>query len=176
MDMFNTEIMSFTPNALSEYLVDAGQRSILFWDVMRQRGNQHKEYMAKEAPNVLQFEYDLIMDGRELPEPVNYCLVMIKSPEGVTINPKKRPFVVVDPRAGHGPGIGGFKADSEIGAALNAGHPCYFIGFLPMPEEGQTIEKVMNAEAVFLKRVIERHPESDGKPAILVTARRDGLL
>ena len=47
--------------------------------------------------------------------------------------PKKRPFVVVDPRAGHGPGIGGFKADSEIGVAMKAGHPCYFIGFLPDP-------------------------------------------
>jgi len=24
-----------------EYLVDAGQRTILFWDVLRQRGNQY---------------------------------------------------------------------------------------------------------------------------------------
>jgi hypothetical protein len=38
-------------------------------------------------------------------------------PKGVEIDPKRRPFVVVDPRAGHGPGIGGFKADSEIGVA-----------------------------------------------------------
>jgi hypothetical protein len=27
-----------------EYLVDAGQRSILFWDVMRRRGNQYREH------------------------------------------------------------------------------------------------------------------------------------
>ncbi len=32
-------------------------------------------------------------------------------------DPAKRPYVVIDPRAGHGPGIGGFKADSEIGAS-----------------------------------------------------------
>src|SRR5262249_46711457 len=26
-----------------EYMVDAAQRSVLFWDVMRQRGNQYRE-------------------------------------------------------------------------------------------------------------------------------------
>ena len=36
-----------------EYLVDAGQRTILFWDVLRQRGNQYHEYVAKIAPHVL---------------------------------------------------------------------------------------------------------------------------
>ena len=72
--------------------------------------------------------------------------------------PTRRPFVVVDPRAGHGPGIGGFKADSEIGVALKAGHPCYFIGFLPDPMPGQTIEDIARAEAVFLEKVIALHP------------------
>jgi hypothetical protein len=38
---------------LSAYLVDAAQRTILFWDVLRQRGNQYREHMAKQAPNVL---------------------------------------------------------------------------------------------------------------------------
>ncbi|MEJ1975290.1 MAG: DUF3141 domain-containing protein [Acetobacteraceae bacterium] len=41
--------------------------------------------------------------------------------------------MIFDPRAGHGPGIGGMKHDSEIGVALEAGHPCYFVGFLPDP-------------------------------------------
>jgi hypothetical protein len=122
-----------------EYLVDAGQRSILFWDVMRQRGNQYREHMAESAPHVLEFEAELIMDGRRLERPVNYCLVRIVPPAGVEVDPAQRPFVIVDPRAGHGPGIGGFKADSEIGVALKAGHPCYFIGFLPDPMPGQTI-------------------------------------
>ncbi|WP_371090212.1 DUF3141 domain-containing protein [Bradyrhizobium sp. WSM2254] len=65
--------------------------------------------------------------------PFNYGLVRIVPPEGVEIDPTRRPFMVVDPRAGHGPGIGGFKADSEIGVALKAGHPCYFVGFSPDP-------------------------------------------
>src|SRR2546427_12607788 len=83
--------------------------------------------------------------------------------EGTVIDPAKRPFIVVDPRAGHGPGIGGFKPDSEIGAALKAGHPCYFVGFLPDPVPGQTVEDVMRAEAPFVRKVAELHPESRGK-------------
>jgi pimeloyl-ACP methyl ester carboxylesterase len=74
---------------------------------------------------------------------------------------------VIDPRAGHGPGIGGFKADSEIGVAMKAGHPCYFIGFLPEPMPGQTIEDIARAEAVFIEKVIALHPEADGKPCVI---------
>ena len=37
--------------------------------------------------------------------------------------------VVIDPRAGQGPGIGGFKPVSEVGNAFKAGHPVYAIGF-----------------------------------------------
>ena len=107
------------------------------------------------------------MDGRKLPRPVNYVLVRIVPPRGAEIDARKRPFVVVDPRAGHGPGIGGFKAASEIGVALKAGHPCYFIGFLPEPVQGQTIEDIARAEASFLERVIALHPEADGKPAVI---------
>jgi pimeloyl-ACP methyl ester carboxylesterase len=149
------------------YWVDAWQRNLLFLDVMRQRSERYAEHAAKKAPNVLKFECDLVVDGRKLQRPVNYGLVRIRPPEGVTIDEKKRPFVIVDPRAGHGPGIGGFKADSEIGVALKAGHPCYFIGFLPEPMPGQTIEDVAHAETKFLERVIALHPDADGRPAII---------
>ena len=79
----------------------------------------------------------------------------------------KRPFVVVDPRAGHGPGIGGFKADSELGVAMRAGHPCYFVGFTPEPMPGQTIEDIIYAEAAFLEKVIALHPDAEGKPCVI---------
>ncbi|MGA7185933.1 MAG: DUF3141 domain-containing protein, partial [Pseudolabrys sp.] len=104
-----------------EYAVDAFQRGVLFWDVMRQRGNQYREHMAETAPNVLDYKAELVVDGRTLERPVNYVLARIVPPAGVEINPKLRPFIVVDPRAGHGPGIGGFQADSEIGVAFTAG-------------------------------------------------------
>jgi pimeloyl-ACP methyl ester carboxylesterase len=150
-----------------EYLVDAGQRTILFWDVLRQRGNQYHEHLAKIAPHVLSYEAELVIDGRTLDRPVNYVLARIIPPREVAVDPTRRPFVVVDPRAGHGPGIGGFKADSEIGVAFQAGHPCYFIGFLPDPVPGQTIEDITRAEAIFLEKVIDSHPEADGKPCVI---------
>jgi len=160
------DFFSLGVQALS-YWTDACQRGILFLDVLRRRGEQYREHIAKAAPHVLQFEFSVEMDGRQLPRPTNYILVRIKPPRAVSIDPKKRPFIVVDPRAGHGPGIGGFKPDSEIGVALKAGHPCYFIGFLPEPMPGQTIEDVARTEAAFIEHVIKRHPEAEGKPAII---------
>src|SRR5215218_1351421 len=150
-----------------EYLVDTGQRSILFLDVMRERGLQYREHIAETAPHVLNYEVELIVDGRTLPRPVNYALVSVAPPNGVAIDNKRRPFVVVDVSLKKRPGIGGFKADSEIGVAMKAGHPCYFIGFLPEPMPGQTIEDIAKAEAVFIEKVIALHPEADGKPCVI---------
>jgi Protein of unknown function (DUF3141) len=149
------------------YWADAWQRSILLLDVLRRRGNNYVEHNARKAPHVLSFDAELVIDGRTLPRPVNYALVRIVPPDGVSIDPHKRPFIVFDPRAGHGPGIGGMKHDSEIGVALKAGHPCYFVGFLPAPEPGQTIEDVCEAEARFVAEVAERHAGADGKPCLI---------
>ena len=134
-----------------DYWLDACQRSILTLDVLRQRGNIAAEHNARLAPNVLSFTPELVLDGRTLARPVNYALVRIVPPQGIHIDPAKRPFIIVDPRAGHGPGIGGMKHDSEIGVALEAGHPCYFVGFLPNPFPGQTVEDVCRAEAIFVE-------------------------
>ena len=150
-----------------EYAIDAAQRSVLFWDVMRQRGNQYREHMAETAPHVLDYKVELVVDGRTLERPVNYGLVRVVPPTSVEINLKLRPFIVVDPRAGHGPGIGGFKADSEIGVAMKAGHPCYFVGFLPDPVPGQTIEDIARAEAIFIEKVTAAHPQASGRPCVI---------
>jgi Protein of unknown function (DUF3141) len=136
-------------------------------DVMRRRGNAYREHLAQAAPHVLDYQVELVVDGRQLDKPVNYALVRVVPPADAEIDPTRRPFVVVDPRAGHGPGIGGFKADSEIGVALKAGHACYFIGFLPEPMPGQTIEDIARAEAVFLERVIALHPQTNEKPCVI---------
>jgi hypothetical protein len=153
--------------AAAGYMVDAAQRSLLFWDVMRQRGNAYREHLAETAPHVLEYDVELILDGRTFARPVNYVLVRVIPPPGAEIDQTRRPFVVVDPRAGHGPGIGGFKSDSEIGVALKAGHPCYFVGFLPDPMPGQTIGDISRAEALFLEKVIALHPGADGKPCVI---------
>ena len=160
-----------TPADVMAYWVDAWQRGILFLDVMRQRTAQHEEHQKSELPNVLDYEAEVILDGRTLDRPANYVLSRILPEAGKAPHPAMRPFVVVDPRAGHGPGIGGFKADSEIGAAMAAGHPCYFVGFLPEPVPGQTVEDVVRAEAVFLETVIARHPEADGRPCVVANCQ-----
>ena len=89
-------------NDLLDYWVDAWQRSILLLDVLRQRGNASAEHNARKAPHVLSFEAELLLDGRSLPRPVNYALVRIVPPKGTAIDQCKRPFIVFDPRAGHG--------------------------------------------------------------------------
>ena len=152
---------------VSSYFVDAWQRAILYADIERQVGDQYQAQRKVEVPNVLNFPAELVMSGLTLPRPVNYLMVRILAPEDQPTDSSKRPFLVVDPRAGHGPGIGGFKSDSEIGAALQAGHPCYFVGFLPDPVPGQTVEDVMRAHAAFVSKAAELHPESQGKPVVI---------
>jgi pimeloyl-ACP methyl ester carboxylesterase len=148
------------------YALDAAQRSVLFWDTLRQRGNQWLEHERAGKPPVLHFEYETVLDARSFERAANYALLRILPPAGVTIDPQRRPYVIIDPRAGHGPGIGGFKDDSQVGVALADGHPVYFVMFFPEPMPGQTLLDVMNAERAFLKKVRELHPTS-AKPAIV---------
>src|SRR2546427_2079568 len=126
-------MVDLLPKAI-EYWTDAWQRTILTWDVLRERGNQYIEHEKSGKPPVLAFDYEIAIDGRQLERPANYALARIKPPAGSPpTDPAKRPFVVIDPRAGHGPGIGGFKMDSEGGIALQTAHPCYFVMFFPQP-------------------------------------------
>jgi hypothetical protein len=158
-------------NPAFEYWRDAWQRSILFLDILRERGNIQHEHSREAVPNVLHFDADLVLDGRTLPRPVNYLLASIRPPGDAKSDPAKPPYLVVDPRAGHGPGIGGMKPDSQIGVAIGAGHPCYFMGFLPEPVPGQTIEDVWRAEAAFVEEIARRHPKAEGKPVIIANCQ-----
>jgi pimeloyl-ACP methyl ester carboxylesterase len=148
------------------YQVDFAQRGLLFLDTLRQRGNQWLAHEAAGKPPVLHYAYEMIADARGYERAANYALVRIIPPKGVVVDNDKRPFVIVDPRAGHGPGIGGFKDDSEVGVTLRAGHPVYFVIFFPEPEPGQTLADVTDAEAEFIRIVSERHPNAQ-KPVVV---------
>ena len=150
----------------AQYAVDYAQRSVLFWDTLRRRGNNFLEHERKGLPPVLHFDYDMVMDGRTFKRPVNYALLRIVPPKGVTVDNRRRPYVIIDPRGGHGPGIGGFKDDSQVGIALHEGHPVYFVMFFREPEPGQTLIDVCNAEREFVHRVRELHPSAP-KPGIV---------
>ena len=157
---------AFNPWSFQHYAVDAFQRSILFWDTMRQRGDNFLERASKGSEPVLHFDYETVLDGRSFERPVNYTLLRITPPPGVKIDPAKRPYLIIDPRAGHGPGIGGFKDDSQAGVAMRAGHPVYFVSFFRDPEPGQTLLDVCSAESQFVKHVRKLHPDSE-KPVII---------
>ena len=148
------------------YWTDFTQRSILFWDTLRERGNRYNDHVRAGSPPVLSFKYETVLDARTFDQPVNYALVRIVPPAGVKVNAALRPYVIIDPRAGHGPGIGGFKDDSQVGVALKAGHPVYFVIFYPEPEPGQTLMDVCTAEREFIRKVRQLHPKG-GKPAII---------
>jgi pimeloyl-ACP methyl ester carboxylesterase len=148
------------------YSVDAAQRSILFWDTLRQRGNQWIEHERAGKPILLHYESEMLSDARTFERPCNYALLRIVPPGDVIVDDTLRPFIIIDPRAGHGPGIGGFKKDSEVGVALSAGHPVYFVVFYPDPVPGQTLADVVDAEAEFVRLVAQRHPRSD-KPVLV---------
>ena len=143
-----------------EYMLDALQRSVLFLELLRQRGNQQIEIASQPMATVLHFDHEVLLSGMLLARPMNYALSRILPPPGMLTNLTKRPVVVIDPRAGQGPGIGGFKASSEIGDALNAGHPVYFIGFGSKPVPGQQFLDVVEGQIKFFERVTELHHDA----------------
>lgn len=168
----------FLTNSFFKYCQDALERSILFADVLRERGDIYLDHRKKGKPPVLEFEYEIIMDGRSCERPVNYDLVRIISSNEFDSSMKfvssvrymyhwnRRPIVIIDPRAGHGSGIGGMKRESEVGEAMRMGHPVYFIIFHPEPIPGQTLSDIAKAEAEFLKEVRRRHPDLK-EPAVI---------
>ncbi len=149
-----------------QYTTDFAQRWVLFWDTMRKRGNNFIAHEQAGKPPVLHFQYEMLLDARTFERPANYALLKILPPKGVVADPRRRPYVIIDPRAGHGPGIGGFKDDSEAGVAMRAGHPVYFVMFFPEPVPGQTLFDVCAAERAFVRKVRELHPDS-AKPVII---------
>ncbi len=148
------------------YLRDAGERAVLTLDTLRKRGDIFLEHEAAGCPPVLIYDYELVMDGKDLPFPSNYMLLRILPPEGISTGNDRRPYIIIDPRAGHGPGIGGFKTDSQVGVALRDGHPVYFVAFRRMPEPGQQLSWVTRSEAAFVREVMRRHPDA-AKPVVI---------
>lgn len=151
-----------------DYAVDFSQRSILFLDTLRERGDNMLEHEKAGLPPLLDFKYETIVDARKFEHPANYALLRINAPGDAFLKDSTvqgaRPVIVFDPRAGHGPGIGGFKQDSEIGMALQEGHPVYFVMFYPDPCPGQKLADVHHALRRFVAEVGERHP---GQPPVL---------
>jgi pimeloyl-ACP methyl ester carboxylesterase len=159
-------LAGLAPEDFASYLADVWQRWAIFMEILRRRGNTFVEHTAQGCPPVLVYDYDVVIDGMTLDRPVNYSLVAIHPPKGVKVREDGRPYIIIDPRAGHGSGIGGFKSESEVGVALHAGHPVYFCIFSTLPTPTQTLADVTRAEADFVREVRRRHPRSP-KPVVI---------
>jgi hypothetical protein len=79
-----------------DYLIDAGQRAVLFADAMRERGNCFVAHEEGSNQSVLSWDHETIVDGRTLKRPVNYSLVRILPPEGVQVRENGRPYIIIE--------------------------------------------------------------------------------
>ena len=140
---------------------DLWERSVLFMDTLRERADNMIAHDRAGMPPLLDFKYETLLDARLFEHPANYALLRITEVDGNCwddcVDVAKPPVIVVDPRAGHGPGIGGFKRDSEVGMAMAEGHPVYFVIFFPEPVKDQTLEDVLFALRHFVEEVSARH-------------------
>src|SRR5262245_48937693 len=150
------------------YQRDVWERSILFLDTLRQRADDMLAHERAGKPPLLDFDYELILDARRAERPATYGLLRITRVGDdcleACLDPSKPPVMIIDPRAGHGPGIGGFKRESEVGVALHEGHPVYFVVFFPEPVPGQTLNDVLHTLRRFVEEVSNRHA---GTPPVL---------
>ncbi|MGM0417764.1 MAG: DUF3141 domain-containing protein [Thermodesulfobacteriota bacterium] len=183
-------------NPFFEYAIDRSQRTAVIGNLLRRQSYLFFKDLENGQPPVVSFKYEIIMDGRTFDKPVNYALAKIVERRGEHERRKvyenkefekrrsgerrqrpdsgladsdentKRPIIIVDPRSGNGPGIAGSKKNSEIGMALQTGQPVYYIIFFPVPEKGQTLEDVKNAEIKFIQEVKKRHPDSP-RPSVI---------
>ena len=132
---------------------------VLFSDVMRQRGNQYREHLAAdraECARATRRNWSWTAAGSNGRSTTYWCASFrlrasrsirrsgpssssIRAPDTVRASAASRPT-------------------ARSASRFKAGHPCYFIGFLPDPMPGQTIEDIARAEAVFLEKVIALHP------------------
>lgn len=148
------------------YSTDSSKRLLQTADVLKERGDIFLEHELAGCPPVLDYNYEVVMDAAEFERPSNYVLLRIIPPAGIVTNDDNRPYIIIDPRAGHGAGIGGFKHESQVGVALNQGHPVYFVAFKRLPEPTQTIADVTYAEGVFVREVEKRHPNAESPVVI----------
>ena len=160
-----TDAIKFSGETM-DYCIDSWQRMVLFTDTIRQQGTDFIEEDSKGVPPVIDFDYEIIFNGLDLDRPVNYALARITPEDGVEIADDARPVVIIDPRAGHGPGIGAFKKESEVGIAMKNRHPVYFMIFSQFPVPDQTLADVAEAEVEFIDVVGRLHPKAE-KPAVI---------
>lgn len=65
-----------------DYQRDFFERTILFWDTLRQRANNMLEHERAGLPPLLDFKYETLLDARSFERSVNYALLRITEIDG----------------------------------------------------------------------------------------------
>jgi hypothetical protein len=97
---------------------------------------------------------------------VNYALLRIVPPGGMAIDIHSQPYVIINPRGGHGFGTGGFNDDSQVGVALRAGHPVYLVMVFLRARGGPALAPCLQRRAT-VREASARTASGASKPAIV---------
>ena len=84
-DLTQAQAQGVLYNAFESYWKDAAQRVVLTMDTLRQRGDNFIEHEEAGCPPVLIYDYDLVLDGADLPHPCCYMLLKIRPPENAPV-------------------------------------------------------------------------------------------
>ena len=151
-----------------DYAVDAWQRSILFFDVLRQRSNQYHEHMAEQAPHVLQFQAELVLDGRtavaagELWAGADHPA----APASSSIRRSGRSWWSI--RApGTGRGSAASRPTARSASRCGPAIPATSSASCPSRCRARRSRTSWTPRRRSSRRVIELHPDADGKPVVI---------
>ena len=155
-------------NDATTYMVDAWQRAILTWDMLRERGNQYLEHerSGKPAGAGLRLRDRARRRAACRSPRTTRCCASSRPTGHPPIDPKKRPFVIIDPRAGHGPGIGGFKDDSRSASRCSTATRATSSSSSRTRSRARRSIDVCAAEIAFVRKVRELHPDAARKPVV----------
>jgi hypothetical protein len=80
--MFSVRDQSDMSRDFFAYQRDFAERSILFWDALRQRANNLLEHERLGLPALLDFKWEMLVDARAFERPANYALLRITEAHG----------------------------------------------------------------------------------------------
>ena len=149
------------------YMVDFAQRSLLFWDTLRQRGNNFIEHERQGLPPVLRFEHEMVMDGRTLERRSTTRCCASCLPRASTVDPRRRPVRGhrsarrTRPRHRRVQGRLAGRRGPSRGSSSVLRHV-----FPRIPSRGRRCSMCVTPSAQFVHRVRELHPDA-AKPALV---------
>ncbi len=154
-----------------DYLLDAWHRSVLFLDVLRERGNTFRAQQAKAVPHVLQFAAELVLDGRDAAASGQLCAGADRPAR--RNRDRSRQAAVRGGRSARR-ARARYRRDEARQRDRHGARrwsPRATSSASPAPLPGQTVEDVWNAEAAFIAEAARLHPDLPGKPVVIANCQ-----